>query len=141
MVDALGVGEPELVELERPRVARDVLHDHAEQVVVALLFVGILLLIASISAGVSDGLPTIAFGWKFGLEIVRAAVVFAIFGVVAIILARGWIGQWPRRISTSGIDFEDEISDVKAGLEHASRKLALAEAQLRAAENQPAGSE
>lgn len=96
-----------------------------------MAIVALLLLFASTqSAHSEDDLPGIAFGWAFALDVIRAAVVFAVIAVVVMVLLRGWGGIWPQRISTSGIDYpelsrglldlhegQDKLDELKAELE------------------------
>jgi hypothetical protein len=81
----------------------------------------VVLILASVLTGFATGLPGIAFGWRFGLEITRAAVVFGILALIVTFLVRGWIGEWPRSISTSGLDYSEalEVSEAAVDLREA----------------------
>jgi hypothetical protein len=70
--------------------------------------VAVVLLVASMrSAHVKSGLPDVAFGWEFGLDVIRAAIVFAVVASILMVLVRGWGGIWPQRISSSGFEYEE----------------------------------
>lgn len=88
----------------------------------SLAFVAIVVFVASLATGVHKGLPTLAFQWKFGLVLVRAAVAYAIFVVVFIFLARGWAGSWPQRVSTTSIDWE-QVAEGSDRLRHGMREI------------------
>lgn len=85
----------------------DHLATYGRVVAASLALVAIGLTVGSIGSGVDDGLPSIALNWRFGLDIIRAAEIFAIIAVVVMLIVRGWGGMWPRRVSTSGIDFAE----------------------------------
>lgn len=85
----------------------DHLETHGRPVAVLLAVAAIGLTAASFATGVSDGLPSIALNWTFGLHVIRAAEVFAIVVLVVMLIVRGWGGRWPSRVSTSGIDFAE----------------------------------
>jgi uncharacterized membrane protein len=90
-----------------PRAKRDLLAERAAYAAALLGIVAAGLIVASIKAGVTGNLPTIAGGWKLGVELLRAAIAFAVIAVLLIVLVRGWGGHWPQRISTTGIDWGD----------------------------------
>jgi hypothetical protein len=114
-----------------PKTKRDLLHERPEIAAITLTLVAAVLVVASVEAGVSAGLPSAAFGWKLGIEIVRAAVAFAIVAVVVIVLVRGWGGHWPQRISTTSIDW-GELADAIEDRRQAGDTVEEVAAQLQA---------
>lgn len=123
---------------QKPTGRRDLLHEHHRIVAVALAILAAALLFASIEAGVSGGLPTAAFGWRLGIEVIRAAVAFGIIAVVAIVIIRGWGGLWPKSISTTSIDWEElsqgttEYAQARGTVDRVSAEIeALAERAVR----------
>ena len=85
----------------------DHLETHGRPVAILLTAAAIGLTAASFATDISDGLPSIALDWTFGLHVIRAAEIFAIVALVVMLIVRGWGGRWPSRVSTSGIDFAD----------------------------------
>jgi hypothetical protein len=85
---------------------RDFLNEYSRLSVAFLLIVAAVILVASLSSSSSSkDLPGIAFGWVFGLAVIRAAVVFGVVALVAMVLIRGWGGLWPQGVSTSGFEY------------------------------------
>jgi hypothetical protein len=93
--------------VSQPRTKRDLMAEHPAWAAIALGALAVALVVFSIKAGVSGNLPTIAGGWKLGVEILRAAIAFGVIAVLLIVLIRGWGGHWPKRISTTSIDWGD----------------------------------
>jgi hypothetical protein len=123
---------------DSPRTRRDLSSSHPEGFAIALGIGAVLLFVASVGTGVAGGLPTVAFGWTFGLEVFRAAVVFAIIAVVAIVLIRGWTGEWPSNFSTSGLGYREaaEVSEAAVDLGEAQAIVDLLRPAVEAANRQ-----
>jgi hypothetical protein len=102
---------------------RDLLEYHSKKAVVVGLVLATVLFVLSEHAGTVTHLPTIAFGWKLELEIIRAAIAFGVVAVVLSILVRGWGGLWPYKFSTSGLDYEisQGAAELAAQLEEVQR--------------------
>jgi hypothetical protein len=82
----------------------------------SLLFVlAIALLVGSLAYGVRDGLPSIALDWLFGLQLIRAALAFAIIAVLITVIVRGWGGLWPTSFLTTGFGYPAE-QEVEGGV-------------------------
>jgi hypothetical protein len=93
-------------------------------VLVGLMALG--LLAASLLGDTEHGLPTLAFEWQFGLDLVRAAVAFVIIALVLLLVIRGWNGVWPQRFSHEGLDYSDALKGSamqQVGLKEASELL------------------
>lgn len=114
---------------EEPGHRRDPLHEHSKVVVVAMCILAIGLLVASLLSDASEKLPTAAFGWELGLDIIRAAVAFAVIAGFVIVLFRGWGGIWPQRLSTTGIDYK-ELSEGSLGLAKGEAKIRQLQEEL-----------
>jgi len=118
---------------QQPREPRDYLHLHSRKAVALLAIVAIVLLVASMrSAHTQSGLPEIAFGWEFGLDVIRAGIVFAIVASILMVLVRGWGGIWPQRISTSGFDYP-QLAEATRDLGREEARMSRLEAELEAA--------
>ena len=91
---------------------------HPKGLATALGVVALLLLGASILTGVTGSLPTAAFGWTFGLQVIRAGVIFAIVAVLAIVLIRGWTGEWPSSFSTTGLGYNEAADATQAAVDY-----------------------
>ena len=76
-------------------------------VLVAVVAVG--LFAASLFGDTEHGLPTLAFEWQFGLDLVRAAVAFVVIALILLLVIRGWNGVWPQRFSHEGLDYSDAL--------------------------------
>jgi hypothetical protein len=88
---------------------------------VGLLATG--LLVASLLGDTQRGLPTLAFEWQFGLDLVRAALAFVIIASILLLVIRGWHGVWPQRFSHEGLDYSDALKGgelQRRGLKEAS---------------------
>jgi len=123
---------------EAPR--RDLLRAYSKPAAVVLALLGIAMFYASFSDGLHNGLPTAAFDWVFGIQVVRAAVAFAIIAALIVLILRGWGGLWPRGASTTGFEYPDAEQDILQGTADAtqiSRELL----RLLQAMNEPAGRE
>jgi len=119
-------------ESQQPRESRDYLHLHSRKAVAFLGIVAIVLLVASMrSAHTKSGLPEIAFGWEFGLDVIRAAIVFAVVASILMVLVRGWGGIWPQRISTSGLDYP-QLTEAARILGREEARMSVLEAELKA---------
>jgi hypothetical protein len=126
-------------EMQQPREPRDYLHLHSRKAVALLAIVAIVLLVASMrSAHAKSGLPEIAFGWEFGLDVIRAAIVFAVVASILMVLVRGWGGIWPQRISTSGIDYP-QLAEANRVLGREEARMPKLEAELEAAQQSEKG--
>jgi hypothetical protein len=93
-------------------------------VLVGLMAAG--LLVASLLGDTQHGLPTLAFEWQFGLDLVRAAVAFLIIALILLLVIRGWNGVWPQRFSHEGLDYSDALKGSaiqQVGLKEASELL------------------
>jgi hypothetical protein len=125
--------------LDRPSTAdhahsRDLLRTHSKKVASLLALLALGLFVASFALGARRGLPTIAFDWLFGLQVVRAAVAFAIIAVLGVVIIRGWGGLWPQRITTTGIEFatgEREITEGTADVLQTLRDLVREELESK----------
>jgi hypothetical protein len=84
---------------------KDFLNEYSRLAVAMLVLVAAIILYASLNSSSTKGLPGIAFGWKFGLGIIRAAIVFGVVALVAMVLIRGWGGLWPQSVSTTGLTY------------------------------------
>jgi hypothetical protein len=104
---------------EAPR--RDLLRTHSKLAASVLALLGIGMFFASFSDGVHSGLPTVAFDWVFGIQVVRAAVAFAIFAVLIALIVRGWGGLWPQRITTTSLEFPEAEQDILQGTADATQ--------------------
>jgi hypothetical protein len=102
--------------------SRDLLAEHGRWVAIPLVVVAAVLVVASFRTGVRTDLPGIALDWKLGLVLVRAALAFAVVAFVVMFLVRGWGGMWPRRISTSGVDF-DELAEGSRDVTEAAEEM------------------
>jgi hypothetical protein len=81
---------------------------------------------ASLVGDTEHGLPTLAFDWQLGLDLVRAAVAFVIIALVLLLVIRGWHGVWPQRFSHEGLDYSDAFKGSaiqQLGLKEASELL------------------
>jgi hypothetical protein len=95
----------------------------------AALLVGLMaagLFAASLLGDTEPGLPTLAFDWQFGLDLIRAAVAFVIVALILLLVIRGWNGVWPQRFSHEGLDYSDALkgsAEQQIGLKEASELL------------------
>jgi hypothetical protein len=128
------------VDQGEPKAKRDLLAEHPALAAIALAVLAVTLVVFSITAGVSGTLPTIAGGWKLGIEILRAAIAFGVIAILVIVLIRGWGGHWPQRISTTSIDWgslavgieerkraTDTVNEVEAEFEDLRKALVVSE--------------
>ena len=107
-----------------PHVRRDLMRVHSKKVAAGFFVLATASIAASFAYGARGGLPGVAFDWLFGLQLIRAAVAFAIVAVLVMLIVRGWGGLWPNRVLTSGFEFpvEEELErDLAEGSQYASR--------------------
>ncbi len=125
------------IDKQRPHARRDLLEEYSREAAVILLVVAVLLFALSALAGETVHLPSIAFGWKLGLEIVRAAFAFAIVTIVIMVVLRGFGGMWPSSFSTTGLSYEqaDAVVGLAADLVELERLKTAAQAYKSGALN------
>ena len=87
---------------------------HPKACASGLLVVVVLAFVASATSEVVPNLPTAALGWKFGLDLIRALVVVAIIGGIAMVLIRGRAGEWPKALGPGGAEYADRPEVAKA---------------------------
>lgn len=108
---------------------RDLLVEHSRAVVFGLCAVAVVLLALSVKSQEAIQLPSLAFGWKLGLDITRAAVVLGVVAILAMVLIRGYGGLWPYKVSTTGFDYEKiasaatQLSDLLARLDDLEKEM------------------
>lgn len=99
-------------------------YPRSSALLIAFLAAGLLL--ASLLGDTEHGLPTLAFEWQFGLDLIRAAIAFLIIGLVLLLVVRGWNGVWPQRFSHEGLDYSDAVAGTElqeSGLREATELL------------------
>jgi hypothetical protein len=107
---------PETDRVAHPEAERqDLVRKHSRKVAFGLAVLAVGLLVGSLDYGVREGLPSIALDWLFGLQVVRAALVFAIVAVLLMLIVRGWGGMWPESFLTTGLGYPAEKS-VESGI-------------------------
>lgn len=106
--------------LERPRVAR---------LVVLAALLGSALALLGLESRFHQGLPGVALGSPFLLQVERILVVGAAVSGLLIFAIRGWAGYFPSKLSATGAEYaaraavvdsvrnEDEIAELLAGLD------------------------
>jgi hypothetical protein len=94
---------------------RDLVRKHSKKMAFGLVVLAVGLLVGSLGYGVREGLPSIALDWLFGLQIIRAALAFAIIAVLVLLIVRGWGGMWPESFLTTGVGYPPAEKDVAQG--------------------------
>lgn len=107
----------------------DPLSKYGREIAFGLAVLAILLFALSALTPEAVRLPGIAFGWKLGLEIIRAGIAFAVITLVVIVLVRGSAGLWPESFTTSGFDYR--LSEEGANLTELLLKLDQLEREVR----------
>jgi hypothetical protein len=104
----------ETTESQSRRGRHDLLEEYGPEAAFGLLVVAGVLFFLSSTTSDTVQLPGIAFGWKLGLEIIRAAIVFGVVAAIVMVLVRGFGGMWPSSLSTSGLSYEqaDAIAEL-----------------------------
>jgi hypothetical protein len=110
----------------------DLLRAHSRLVAVGLLVLAVGIFAGSFAYGSHSGLPTVALDWLFGLQVIRGAVVFAIFALLIVLLIRGWGGLWPQRITTTSIEFPEIEAEVAKHESEVSELLGQVILEVRA---------
>jgi len=103
---------------------RDLLKEFSREIAFGLVLLAGVLFVLSIGATETSQLPEIAFGWKLGLDILRAAIVFGALAALIMVLVRGFGGMWPSKLSTSGLDYDQirrTASDLRKDLDELDR--------------------
>jgi uncharacterized membrane-anchored protein len=113
------------------------LEEYSREAAFILLVVAVLLFALSTLAGETVHLPSIALGWRLGLEIVRAAFAFAIVAAVVMVVVRGFGGMWPSGFSTTGLSYEqaDAVRELAADLVELERLKTAVQAHKPGAPN------
>jgi hypothetical protein len=116
---------------------RDLLEEYSREAAFVLLVVAVLLFALSALASETVHLPAVAFGWKLGLEIIRAAFAFGIVAIVAMVVVRGFGGMWPSSFSTTGLSYEqaDALVALAGYLVELERIKSAAQASLSPGES------
>ncbi len=104
---------------------RDLVRIHSRKMAFGLVVLAVGLLVGSLDYGVREGLPSVALDWLFGLQVIRAALAFAIIAALVLLIVRGWGGLWPERFLTTGYEYpaEKEVEGGIAGLTALSTAL------------------
>lgn len=70
-------------------------------------------------------LPGVALGSGFLLDLLRSALITAIFGVLLMVGVRAAFGHWPFEISTSGLKYSErrEVAETHSGLQDQVARL------------------
>ncbi len=110
---------------------RDLVRKHSKRVALALVVLAVGLLVGSLDYGVREGLPSIALDWLFGLQVIRAALAFAIIAVLVLLIIRGWEGMWPESFLTTGVGYPAE-KVVEGGIAQSTAVSAAARQELEA---------
>jgi hypothetical protein len=97
---------------------RDLVRKHSKKMASGLAVLAVGLLVGSLAYGVRAGLPSVALDWLFGLQLIRAALAFAIVAGLVLLIVRGWGGLWPERFLTTGYEYPAE-QDVEGGIARA----------------------
>lgn len=118
---------------------QDLLRIHSKKMTVILLALGVAAFAASFSTGVHGGLPSAALDWVFGLQLLRAAIAFAIVAALIILIVRGWGGLWPQRITTTSLEFPEAEEDVVEGTVEAGQIMRELLTELQARRSGPSG--
>jgi hypothetical protein len=109
----------------------DLVRKHSKKMAFGLMVLAVGLLVGSLDYGVRAGLPSIALDWLFGLQVIRAALAFAIIGVLLLLIVRGWGGMWPDSFLTTGIGYSAEKA-VEGGMAQLTAVSAAARQELEA---------
>jgi hypothetical protein len=104
---------------------------HSKKMAFGLVVLAVGLLVGSFDYGVREGLPSVALDWLFGLQIIRAALAFAIIAVLVLLIVRGWGGMWPESFLTTGVGYPAEKA-VESGIERLTAVSVMARQEREA---------
>ena len=123
-MDDVGPNVEHNADSEEPAADPLVRYPRTAATLVAIVAAG--LIVASLLSDTERGLPTLAFDWQFGLDLIRAGVAFVIIALLLILVIRGWHGVWPQRFSHEGLDYSDALkgsAEQQIGLKEASELI------------------